>query len=78
VTPSHGTKIAGVMSPYVQDGLTNGTTYYDVVAAVTSNGESAPSSQVSATLSGSASANTCTLGGALIGSGACTVVAGAS
>ncbi len=41
-------KIAGAASPYIQSGLINGTTYYYVVTAVDGNGESTPSSQVSA------------------------------
>ena len=49
VTPSTGTKITGVASPYTQTGLTNGTTYYYVVTAVTAGGESAASNQASAT-----------------------------
>ncbi|GFE58581.1 fibronectin type III domain-containing protein [Geobacter sp. AOG1] len=48
VTPATGTKIANATSPYVQTGLTAGTTYYYVVTAVNSVGESAPSAQVSA------------------------------
>ncbi len=54
VTPANGTQIAGATSPYVQTGLTNDTTYYYVVTAVNANGESAPSSQVSATPSATA------------------------
>lgn len=50
VTPANGTKIAGISSnSYTHSGLTNGTTYYYVVTAVNANGESAPSTQVSAT-----------------------------
>jgi fibronectin type 3 domain-containing protein len=48
VTITNGTKIIGVASPYIQLGLINGTTYYYVVTAVNGNGESTPSSQVSA------------------------------
>ncbi|MBK5276520.1 MAG: fibronectin type III domain-containing protein [Desulfuromonadales bacterium] len=49
VTPATGTKIANVTSPFVQTGLTAATTYFYVVTAVNSVGESAPSTQVSAT-----------------------------
>ena len=49
VTPATGTLIANATSPYVQTGLTNGTTYYYAVTAVNSAGESNPSSEVSAT-----------------------------
>ncbi len=49
VTPTSGTKVAGVTSPYTQSGLTNGTPYYYVVTALDSHGESAASSQATAT-----------------------------
>ncbi|MBJ6724911.1 fibronectin type III domain-containing protein [Geomesophilobacter sediminis] len=49
VTKTSGTRIAGATSPYVQTGLTAGTTYYYVVTAVNSVGESAASAQASAT-----------------------------
>jgi len=48
VTKTSGTKISNVTSPYVQTGLTIGRTYYYVVTAVNSYGESPESSQVSA------------------------------
>ena len=43
-----GTRIAGVTSPYVQTGLSAGTTYYYVVTAQNGVGESSASSQASA------------------------------
>ena len=49
VTKTTGTKITGATSSYTHTGLTNGTTYYYVVTAVNSNGESSESSQVSGT-----------------------------
>ena len=48
VTPANGTRITGATSPYIQPGLINDATYYYVVTAVDGNGESTPSSQVSA------------------------------
>src|SRR5208283_438790 len=53
VTPGSGSRISGATNPFTQSGLTNDTTYYYVVTAVGSGGESAPSSQVSATPSAS-------------------------
>lgn len=49
VTKANGTKVAGVSSPYVKTALSAGTTYYFIVTAENSVGESAASSQVSAT-----------------------------
>jgi uncharacterized protein (DUF2141 family) len=49
VTKSNGTQLAGVTTPYVHDGCSNATTYYYVLTASNANGESADSSQVSAT-----------------------------
>lgn len=49
VTKTSGTKVAGVTSPYIKTGLSAGTTYYFIVAAANSVGESAASTQVAAT-----------------------------
>lgn len=49
VTTTNGTKVAGATSPYVKTGLSAGSTYYFIVTAVNSVGESTASSQVTAT-----------------------------
>jgi len=49
VTTTNGTKISGVTSPAVQTGLTDSTTYFYILTAVNSAGESAASVQVAAT-----------------------------
>ncbi len=49
VMKTTGTQTAGVTSPSVVTGLTNGTAYFFVVTAVNANGESAESFEVSAT-----------------------------
>jgi len=49
VTKTNGTKVAAATSPYVKTALSAGTTYYFIVTAVNSVGESAASTQVSAT-----------------------------
>ena len=49
VTTTTGTKIAGATTPAVQTGLSDSTTYYYIVTAVNSVGESAASIQVAAT-----------------------------
>jgi fibronectin type 3 domain-containing protein len=49
VTKTNGTKVAGASSPYVKTGLSAGTTYYFIVTANNSVGESAASTQVTAT-----------------------------
>ncbi|MDD2310031.1 MAG: fibronectin type III domain-containing protein [Desulfuromonadaceae bacterium] len=49
VTTANGTKIANTATPAVQTELTAATTYYYIVTAVNSIGESAPSVQVAAT-----------------------------
>jgi hypothetical protein len=49
VTPSNGTKIANVTSPYTHKGLDPALTYYYVVTAENAQGESPASSQITAT-----------------------------
>jgi fibronectin type 3 domain-containing protein len=49
VTKATGTKVAGVTSPYVATGLTNGTVYFFIVTAQSANGEGAASNELSAT-----------------------------
>jgi hypothetical protein len=56
ITKTTGEQISGATSPTVQNGLTDATTYYYIVTAVNSAGESDPSVQVAAaTLSSSSS-----------------------
>ena len=47
VTPATGSKVTGASSPYTLTELTNGTTYYFVVSAVTADGESTVAAPVS-------------------------------
>ncbi len=49
VTPQTGTKVTGASDPFIQTGLANGSTYYYVVTSTNVNGESGPSTEVSAT-----------------------------
>ncbi len=55
-------QITGVTSPYVHTGRANGTTYYYIVTAVNSLGESVPSSEVSVMSGGSSGALDTTFG----------------
>jgi len=71
VTTTNGTKIPGVTSPYTKTPLTNGTTYYYIVTAVNSYGESSASTEVSATPRTAPSAPT--LGSATPGNAAVTI-----
>ncbi len=48
MTKINGTKITGATSSYIHTGLSNGTTYYYIVTAVNTDGESASSSEISA------------------------------
>lgn len=50
VTTVSGTKISNATMPYLQSGLAAGTSYYYIVTAVNSSGESSASAQVSASV----------------------------
>jgi fibronectin type 3 domain-containing protein len=54
VTATSGTKLSQVSSPYLHNGLTPNTSYYYIVTALNSAGESNPSGQVSATTTAAA------------------------
>lgn len=56
VTATSGAKITNAASPYVQTGLAAGTTYYYILTAVNTAGESAASAQATATTTPSAPA----------------------
>lgn len=58
VAAANGTKISGVTSPAVHTGLSDSTTYYYIVTAENSAGESAASVQVAATTLGASSTPT--------------------
>lgn len=53
VDAEQGTRVADAPNPFVHSQLSGGTTYYYVVSAILPEGESRPSSQVSATPGGS-------------------------
>lgn len=62
VGKSNGKKISDAASPYNHIGLTDGTTYYYVVTAVNSHGESSESNQAAATPQASGSPPSAPLG----------------
>jgi len=49
VTKSTGTRISGIVTPYIHSGLTNGIPYYYVITASNSQGESSESTMAVAT-----------------------------
>lgn len=67
VTPANGTKISNATSPYLHTGRAASTTYYYVVTAVNSVGESAPSPQVSATTTSAATVPAAPIGVSAVG-----------
>ena len=72
VTKLNGSKISNASNPYIQTGLTNGTTYYYVVTASNASGESPDSAQVAATPAAAAPAPAPSVGGG--GGGGCSVM----
>jgi fibronectin type 3 domain-containing protein len=60
VTKTSGAKITNAENPYVQTGLAVGTTYYYIVTALNSSGESAASPQDSAATNAAPPATSCT------------------
>ena len=73
VTPQNGTAIANVSSPYIHASVSNGQTYHYVVTALRGGQESAPSSAVSATPTGSVAPTSPSSVSAVAGDGLVTI-----